>query len=245
VQSNGLVALHHDPDKTGHAQPPPTVSLVDVQESMNYFSVVWERNATGDEQFPSVGANGCGNAACQVYDSETCVCETFLSESPVFSSLPTRDEALAELAIGAFPPDMFDPDDYELVESNNGVEAWKKRFHGRQAVPTPSPTSRCDRNLISWNADGETGTTENWYDNRSGGLNIIEVSQPGYNSNFAFRYKSTDTIGNWKRVRLLYRVSHSFIFGLCLFLTLFPLVQNGASSFIEYRVFIKTYLQNV
>ena len=72
--------LHHDPDKSGHDDPATTLSLVNVDESMNYFSVHWERNATNDEQHPSV-ENGCGNGACEVYDEDTCLCETTVSET--------------------------------------------------------------------------------------------------------------------------------------------------------------------
>jgi hypothetical protein len=123
VKSNGLVALHHNPGNTS-----PTVGHVDIEESQNYFSVHWGSNSTGDEQFPSSTSNQCGNGVCQIYDGETCLCDTLVSESIVFTSLPTQAEALAQLSIGAFQPEMFDSGQYELIESSNGVEVWKRNF---------------------------------------------------------------------------------------------------------------------
>ena len=156
------MAVIHDPDKSGHDDPATTLSLVDVDESMNYFSVHWERNATNDEQHPSV-ENGCGNGACEVYDEDTCLCETTVSETQAFSSLPSRTDALAQLTIGAFSPDMFDDDEYELVEASGGVEAWRRKFHDPNPPATSSPTGYCETNLLGFNADAESGTTADWW----------------------------------------------------------------------------------
>lgn len=195
MKSNGLVALHHNPDKSGHDSPPPNAGHVDVLESLNYFSVHWERNETSDEQFPSV-ENGCGNGACQIFDDATCLCDTTLSETVAFSSLPTRTEALSQLTIGAFAPDMFDEDQYELVESANGIEAWRKKWYDQKLAPTPSPSGRCHKNLINWNADAETATVEAWH---RWGDDAIELQQPGYDSNFALRFHPQGQSGNWRR----------------------------------------------
>ena len=49
-----------------------------------------------------------------------------LSETPVFTSLPTRDDILANLTIGAFDPDTFSDSNitYSLQESSEDVEAF-------------------------------------------------------------------------------------------------------------------------
>lgn len=195
MKSSGLVALHHNPDKSGQSNPPPNAGHVDVLESLNYFSVHWERNETSDEQFPSV-ENGCGHGACEVFDDATCLCDTTVFETVAFEALPTRAEALSQLTIGAFDPDSFEEDHYELVETSDGIEAWRKRAYSHGVTPTPSPSDRCARNLINWNGDAETATVAAWY---RWGEKPIELEQPGYDSKFALRYHPEEESGNMLR----------------------------------------------
>jgi len=131
VQNNGLVALHHNPDKSGHKNPPPTAAHVNVDNSLNYFSIHWDRNSVNEEQFPST-RNGCGNGACQVYNAEVCLCDTKVIETVAFSSLPNRAQVLSKLSIGAIEPAVlngFNSIQYQLVQSANGVEAWSRSNH--------------------------------------------------------------------------------------------------------------------
>ena len=50
---------------------------------------------------------------------------------------------------------MFDSDQFELVESADGVEAYRRKFHDRVA-PSGFP-DKCDSNLMEWNANAELG----------------------------------------------------------------------------------------
>lgn len=187
--------MHHSPDQSGHADPPRTSGHVDALESLNYFSVHWPKDETNDDQFPSVD-NNCGNGACQVLDDATCLCDTNLVDSAVFSSMPSRSDVLSQLSIGAFPVEMFDEDVYDLVDRRDGVEVWRKKEHEDTFAPTPSPSGLCDRNLIAWNADAETGTNQTW---SRWGIYEIEMQQPGFNSDFAFRYYPREITGNTYR----------------------------------------------
>ena len=123
MRSNGLIAIHHNPDTSSHKDPPPVADHVDVVTSMNYFSVHWQRSETNNEMYPSV-SNNCGHGACEVYDELTCLCDTTVVQKKAFSKLPSRQDALSALSIGAFPLSMFDEDVYELVEKGDGIEAW-------------------------------------------------------------------------------------------------------------------------
>jgi len=133
VKQNGLVAIIHDPLKTKKKYwtdvDPYTTAHVNHQNTMNYFSIQWEKNSTGDDQFPSM-ENYCGFGACSVtrdqYNDKVCFCDTIVTETPVFSEMPTRDQVLSELTIGAFTPDTFDVGAYEVVGTgNDGVEAYR------------------------------------------------------------------------------------------------------------------------
>jgi len=135
VKSNGLVAILHDPNKTHKIkhtyQDPLTAPHVNIDSTMNYFSIHWEKNITGDDVFPSE-ENGCGNttgSTCTLmtdqYDEEVCLCSTLVTDTAVFSEMPTREQVLSELTVGAFEPDMFNGGDYEVVGDVNGVEAFR------------------------------------------------------------------------------------------------------------------------
>ena len=50
---------------------------------------------------------------------------------------------------------MFDLDQFELVESSNGVEAYRRKFYDREA-PLSFP-DKCNSNLLNWNANAELG----------------------------------------------------------------------------------------
>ena len=192
IRPNGLIALHHDADVSQFEgiQTQTTNPMVDVDETINYWSVHWARNSTGDEQFPSID-NNCGNGACILLDDDSCFCSATVIETPVFSSLPTREEILAELKIGAFELDMFDENQFQLVETGPGVEVYRKAVPGWQTPPTASPTGRCVRNLINWDYDFEAINLKTW----RGYGNAYQLEEPGYNSEYAIRGNTT----NWNQ----------------------------------------------
>lgn len=69
--------------------------------------------------------NACGSGACSITSDHACLCSVALTETHVFDSLPSREDALS-LKIGAFNPDTFSDADitYSLAGSSNGVEAY-------------------------------------------------------------------------------------------------------------------------
>jgi hypothetical protein len=138
VKSNGLVGIVHNPNKT---QPifrseddPITAPHVSLENTMNHFSIHWEKSDAGDELFPSID-NGCGNGTCIQLEDSSCFCKTTVVES-FFQSMPSRDEVLLELQIGAFPVDIFDSGDYVSVANNDGVEAFRRSGETAYTVNT-------------------------------------------------------------------------------------------------------------
>lgn len=128
VLSNGLLAVVHDPNHTrnvyGKDYEPYVSSYVNLTETVSYFSVHWQKNVTGDDQFPSID-NACGDGACVLLEDDTCLCNTATSETVVFSALPTREEALAQLSVGAFPIDMYDAGHYVLVDVGTDIKSYR------------------------------------------------------------------------------------------------------------------------
>lgn len=68
--------------------------------SLTYFRVEWK-----DGIFPNI-QNGCGNGVCQE-SFGFCRCKITVEEEIVFSSMPSRNEALLQLHIGGMVPDMY------------------------------------------------------------------------------------------------------------------------------------------
>ena len=126
VNSNGHVQVIHVNDGT-----PPASPHVEGVDNINWFSVHWERNVMGDEQYPSAKHNSCGEGACKVDENVdvmgrlACRCSTMVEETAVFAETPTREEALVQLHIGAFELGMFNTEDYVLVGSVGGVETYR------------------------------------------------------------------------------------------------------------------------
>jgi hypothetical protein len=123
------MAIIHYPEKetTQYNKdiPPHTASYVNLTETVSYFSVHWQKNISGDDQFPSL-ANDCGNGTCQLTDDDTCLCNTEVSESIVFnSSPPSREAILTNLKIGAFHPDTFNDGAYEQFAIFSDIFGYK------------------------------------------------------------------------------------------------------------------------
>lgn len=118
----------HKPDENPFF-PEEIVPYVDSVQTVNYFSVGWEREAlTFREIYPSIH-NNCGNGTCEITSDDSCLCSLVLNETHVFDSTPSQDEVLSTLKIGAFDPDLFTEADatenaYTLLESSEGVEVW-------------------------------------------------------------------------------------------------------------------------
>ncbi|KAL7553976.1 hypothetical protein ACHAWF_017328 [Thalassiosira exigua] len=124
VREDGMVAIVNKPQRNPWFYD-DTVPYVDEVNTVNFFPVPWEKDAfTQVEFYPSVD-NSCGNGSCSVLTDGGCQCSISLSEAPVFSTMPTRDDVLS-LKIGAHDPALFDQDAarYTLLESTDDVEVY-------------------------------------------------------------------------------------------------------------------------
>lgn len=101
------------------------IPYVDAINSLNFFSVPWEKDSlTLAEIFPSVN-NTCGQGVCTITDDNNCMCSMTLLENPAFNSLPSR-VAVLSLKVGAYDPATFSDSavSYHLKESSADVEAF-------------------------------------------------------------------------------------------------------------------------
>ena len=129
IDIEGMVAVIHKPDETGYPRfnsnppfPSPVLPLVDFDSTVSFFSVHWDNTgvAAGKLEYPHVTDNECSGG--EIYD-DYCLCGTTVQEEIVFSILPTKAEVLAELHIGAFPPDTS----YQLFQSSTDVNVYSKQ----------------------------------------------------------------------------------------------------------------------
>jgi len=131
VDANGMVATVHNPEKTeGDGD---TAVHVDADKTVSFYSVHWERDpCTESEMYPTVD-NNCGNGACTLMvqlGEQKCLCNTTVSEASVFSSMPSRENILSQLHIGAFDPAVFDngPNNYTSFDVQGGVQAYRRTY---------------------------------------------------------------------------------------------------------------------
>ena len=121
-----MISIVHDPNldiNVGLADDDlelQTVHLPVSPDNVNYFKVKW--GDTGE--FPS-SSNQCANGACQTVGSG-CLCSIGVTESSVFSAMPTIDEVISELKIGHSPPDTFDSGTFNLENTSDGVSLYSK-----------------------------------------------------------------------------------------------------------------------
>jgi hypothetical protein len=96
------------------------ISTGDFTEQMNtFFRVSWI-----DGKFPSVALNSCGAGLC-IAVGRLCRCSTSVVDKAVFSSTPTRDQALSHLFVGGVPPNMFDNGTYTLRQiTQDGIRVY-------------------------------------------------------------------------------------------------------------------------
>ncbi|KAL7554934.1 hypothetical protein ACHAWF_018496 [Thalassiosira exigua] len=124
VRDGGMIAIVNDPARNPWFFE-DTVPFVDLINTVNYFSVIWQRdNMTFEEIYPSLN-NTCGGGACSITSDDACECSVTLVESPAFNSLPSREGVLS-LKIGAYDPATFSAENvtYSLLESSDDVEAY-------------------------------------------------------------------------------------------------------------------------
>ena len=107
----------HDADDTERS----TAQFFESGATRGYFSVHWDKDNFGDDVYPSV-ENDCGNGEKFIsHEEEKCLCTAEALDRAIFSSLPTRDQVLSDLQLGAFAPEMFDIIEYELVDNSSDV----------------------------------------------------------------------------------------------------------------------------
>jgi hypothetical protein len=118
VREDGMVAIIHKPEENPFFFE-NTVPFVDSVNSLNFISVPWEKDPiTLLEKYPSI-KNNCGNGKCAINDGD-CLCSIVVSETPAYSSVPSR-VAVLSLKVGAFNPSTFSDstESYTLHESSN------------------------------------------------------------------------------------------------------------------------------
>ena len=90
----------------------------------NFFKVYWDQDnyPLNDNDVPS--GNSCGNSACQSLTSGGCLCGITISKSRVFKAMPSVEDVLSKLTIGAFDPLAYDDGTFVDVLHSNGVTAY-------------------------------------------------------------------------------------------------------------------------
>ena len=103
-----------------------TRNLEDFDETVSYFFVQWESTSeVGKLNYPDVEENACdGGTIVGTY----CFCTTTVTETRVFTGpeLPSREQIVSDLKVGAFDPAMFDDGTYTLLAgSTDEVAVYK------------------------------------------------------------------------------------------------------------------------
>jgi hypothetical protein len=114
IDSSGMVNVVHSHPSTLGTWSDGASDTTNPETSINShntFRVRWRGGA-----YPVVGVSHCSNAtAACVSHGATCLCDTEVHTVPVFTdhmAVPTRDQVLAQLHIGAPEPDVFDTNTY-------------------------------------------------------------------------------------------------------------------------------------
>jgi hypothetical protein len=116
VNAVGQVAVVYEPEDYAYLHPHINI------DNRNFFKVYWDGDyPLNDNDVPT--GNNCGGI-CESLSTGGCLCDTTISESRVFKSMPnSSDEVLSKLAIGAFDPSAYDANFYVQELSANGVTA--------------------------------------------------------------------------------------------------------------------------
>lgn len=110
---------------------------VNANLTVSYFYVHWDESeaAVGKVAYPHPAQNACDGGV--IFDESSCLCDTTLIDSSVFNSIPAREQAIAQLKVGAFDTAMFEAGEYtRLNESNDQVTVYKKRGMANYSTET-------------------------------------------------------------------------------------------------------------
>lgn len=125
VRSDGLIAFVHKPKYNPEVYD-DTVPYVDYDSSSTFIKLPWQKDpVTHNEIFPTVN-NYCGWGVCSPTYDDMCLCGVTTTETPVFATVPSREDALATLKIGAHNPALFSDASvtYSILESSGEVDAY-------------------------------------------------------------------------------------------------------------------------
>lgn len=126
VNPDGLVTIIHIPkDKWTR---PKVQSHVNKEKAVSYFHVQWDTSnvAVGKLEYPHVSDNFCDGGTIE---NEFCVCDTDVISKAVFDYMPTREDVLTKLFVGAFDPvEMFETSYTAVMETTakEGVSVYKR-----------------------------------------------------------------------------------------------------------------------
>lgn len=135
INSDGLVAILHKPEdkwkRLGSQKFPQVQSHVNENITVSYFHVQWDMTnvGVGKLEYPHVSDDCDGGTI----SGEYCICNSTVTDSPVFDSLPTREEVLSQLFIGAFDVSMYDDGTFTVVvetTAQDGVTVYKRSSMG-------------------------------------------------------------------------------------------------------------------
>lgn len=151
------MAIVHNPTKNHKVYDEDyyatTAPIVNANETVAYFSVHWQQNSTGDDQFPNLG-NGCWDGACAVQDDGTCLCETTANEILVFDQMPNMAQDVhSNCFVGAFHPAIYeyetDPYQHVATSADGEILVYQKASAGSDHYTVDTifeVTSRYDKN---------------------------------------------------------------------------------------------------
>ena len=116
VKSDGTVAIVHSFDKTE-----PDAVMKHVQnDTKTFFRVDWT-----NEGYASI-VSSCNNIpSCAMSIDEVCVCDVNVEERQVYydGDMPSVDDILRELSIGAFGASLTEPS--WVTETYDGIKVYK------------------------------------------------------------------------------------------------------------------------
>lgn len=127
VDATGQVALVYEPNNYAYLHRHVR------DDNRNFFKVYWDSDdyPKNDAEFVESGnGNSCGNSGnytsgCRGLPIGGCLCDTSITESRVFRTMPTSiAEVLSTLTVGAFDPESYDQGTYEKHGPVNGVTVY-------------------------------------------------------------------------------------------------------------------------
>lgn len=109
--ASGQIAIVNEvqPDHAGLA----AVEALVAPETINFFKAYW-----ANDIYPSDVSACLAEPACVVHDGEYCICDTDVSEEPVFAAADgslTVDQLMASMLSGAVDPATFDAGTYTSI----------------------------------------------------------------------------------------------------------------------------------